>query len=79
MFHQALGHALIVPIQNVYRQQRFRRAAGFGFLACDGRRRADDVLSGVDDVLMTAIVVAEHDLGGARRREFFVELHEIRR
>ncbi|MCY1374888.1 hypothetical protein D9M69_622590 [compost metagenome] len=37
------------------------------------------MLGGIDDVLVAAVVVAEHDLGGARRRELLVEIHEVGR
>ncbi|MNL24986.1 hypothetical protein D3C87_1464440 [compost metagenome] len=66
MLHQPLRHALVIPIQYVDRQQRLRLTTGLGLLAGDRRRGTHDVFGGVDDVLMAAVVIAEHDFGGAR-------------
>ncbi|MNP34688.1 hypothetical protein D3C76_1279890 [compost metagenome] len=79
MLHQALGHALVITIKDVHRQQCLGFTAGLGFLPGNRRCCAHDVLGGIDDVLVAAVVVAEHDLGGARRRELLVELHEVGR
>ncbi|MNY34129.1 hypothetical protein D3C86_1684460 [compost metagenome] len=66
MLHQACGHALIIPIEHIDRQQRLRFATGLGLLARDRRCGAHDMFGGIDDVLVTAVVVAEHDPGRAR-------------
>ncbi|MNZ79133.1 hypothetical protein D3C78_977280 [compost metagenome] len=77
MLRQALGQRPVVTIVDVDRQQFCRFTAGLGFLARDRRCRPHDMLGGVDDVLMAAVVVAEHHPRGTGGRELLVELHEV--
>src|SRR4051812_23486114 len=79
VFGEALPQGLIVALQHIDWLQRLGRTAGLGFFAGDRWRSAHDMLSGIDDVLVAAVVVTEHHPRGARRRELLVERHEVTR
>ena len=78
MLIQPTGHALIIPIEDAHGDEFFGFATGLGLLSSNRGRGTDDMFGGIDDGLMTAVVVAQHHFRRAWRRELFGEFHEIR-
>ena len=79
MRQQLLAQRRIVTITHGDGHQWLRGSTGLGFLAADGRGGTHDVFGSINNVLMAAVVLAQHHPRGGGRREFLVELHEVLR